>query len=164
MKSTLKNDIAEYVRSQPDIMLAWFHGSFVKSPVWRDIDIAVYMHPEPDLLRLGEIQAEMEDIAARVAISEVSDSSNLKIDLSLVNKAYETDPVFAQEVVNEGELIRNNACFDDATLKNRLADFKLRCLKHFSDTERMRAIMDRAFRRRLEEGKFGRHNFTCDAD
>lgn len=112
MKSTLKNDIAEYVRSQPDIMLAWFHGSFVKSPVWRDIDIAVYMHPEPDLLRLGEIQAEMEDIAARVAISEASDSSNLKIDLSLVNKAYETDPVFAQEVANEGELIRNNACFD----------------------------------------------------
>lgn len=183
MRDILRKKITEYILNQPDIMLAWFHGSFVKSPVWRDIDIAVYMHPEPDLLRLGEIQGELEDIAGKVVSSESKSDPEVRgpevrpemeqkvkvpamrpeVDLSLMNRACETDPVFAQEVVNEGELVRNNVRFDDATLKNTLADFKLRCLKYFSDTERMRDMMDQAFRRRLKEGKFGRRNFTFDA-
>ena len=104
----------------------------------------VVLHiPESELLRLGELQSELEHRAG------------IKVDVTLLNRLYDKNPAFAQKVATTGEVVLNRVAFDEKEAKSEYVDYRVMCLKYFQDSRRLRHMMNEAFERRLKEKKFG---------
>lgn len=143
-KETLKAKITNFILNQNDIVFFVFFGSFVKSEhsPFRDIDIALYMTESPDLKRLGFLISELEYI------------TQCKIDVVVLNKLYDVDPLFSQEIVSCNEMIPNTNVLELDAIRERYATYCLRSLNMYEDTKDMRRKMGDAFKKRLEHGEF----------
>lgn len=136
----IRTRIQEYFLKREEINFVYLFGSFVTSAIFRDIDIAVHFKDEPGLIEFGVMKTELEE---RIS---------LPIDLVKLNQLPGKNPLFAYEVVTDGELILNNDPLSHT-------EYKLACLHHYHDTRYLREQMDSAFKKRLDLGHFGKRNY-----
>ena len=59
-KKFIVERIKAYLRSRPDILFAYLHGSFFSGNRFRDIDIAVYLKPAFSFSLQAELEMEAE--------------------------------------------------------------------------------------------------------
>lgn len=140
-KEATISEIKKYLARQDDVVFAYVFGSFVKRKAFRDIDIAIYINSEIDLLRLGSIQSELTELTGE------------NIDLVLLNGLPGKNPAFAHEIVTHGELLFT-------THQEKFVHYKRKALLFFFDTARLREGVQGAFAKRLESGKFGHRNYV----
>ena len=132
--------IQRYLERQEDVVFAYLFGSFVNREAYRDIDIGIYMEPYPALVRLGKMQATLEE------------QLKAEVDLVLLNNIPDKKPSFGFEVVSKGELVINkNAGLHES--------YKRRVLFHYFDTAYLRKQTEQAFSKRMKSGKFARRNY-----
>jgi len=139
-KQKLKSQINQYLSGEKEVLFAYVFGSFIRDAAYRDIDIAVYMKPFPDLVRLGRMQAELSGLTGK------------ETDLVLLNKLPNKNPSFAHNIVSRGELLLNRN-------PKQHTGYKHRVLLMYFDTAPLREKVDRAFEKRVESGKFGQRNY-----
>lgn len=100
------------------------------------MDIAVYLSRPLSLLEQGQLTAALERSLGR------------NVDLLVLNTALDRDPALAYRAITEGTLL---FCRDRKTF----VDCKTRAMLRYLDTAFLRALVSRAFHRRLETGRFG---------
>jgi len=129
----------ELLATQDSIEFAFLFGSFAagQPQPWSDVDLGICVARPLSLLELGKLTAELECGLGR------------DVDLLLLNTALERNPALAYKVVAEGKLI---FCRD----RKALVDFKTRAILRYLDTAFLRAMVSRAFQKRLETGQFGK--------
>lgn len=147
-KEEIASNISEFLLKQSDILFFVFFGSFARNGYdeFRDIDVAVYMTEQPELMRLGFIISELEFI------------SDYKVDVIVLNDLYKSDPVMSQEIVGDHEMIPNHNIRDVEEIKEIFAEYCVRSVNAYEDTKQLRDLMDSAFRRRIKEGAFAKFN------
>ena len=138
-KETLSG-LCNYLGQQEEVIFAYIFGSFIKKVNFRDIDVSIFMRPEPDLIRLGTLQ------------SGISSFTGMQCDLILLNDLHKKNPALAYEIVTQGEVLINKK--PEIQLQ-----FKEDVFLHYFDTAYLRKGMENAFARRLETGKFGLRNY-----
>jgi predicted nucleotidyltransferase len=139
-KKNIITKIRHYLSDREQLVFAYIYGSFVQRDRYRDIDIAAYFETEPSLLALGCYQVEVEKVC------------QLKVDFTILNDLPAKKPALAHEIVNRGKLIVNKT-------PSVQVDYKRDAMLSYFDTHRFRKMMDEAFRRRLNTGKFGKRNY-----
>lgn len=129
----------ELLATQDYIEFALLFGSFAggQPQPWSDVDVGIHLARPRSLLELGKLTAELERGLRR------------DVDLLVLNVAVERNPALAYKVVAEGELI---FCRD----RKALVEFKTRAILRYLDTAFLRAMVSRAFQKRLETGQFGK--------
>ncbi|HDH06442.1 MAG TPA: nucleotidyltransferase domain-containing protein [Nitrospirae bacterium] len=125
------------------IIFAFLFGSYAedKATDISDIDVGIYTGKVVTLKDVGLITAHLEKITRR------------KTDLLVLNGLYKTKPVLAFEVISRGDLI---FCKDS----RMLTGFKTNVFMYYFDTKPLRERIDKAFRKRLESGRFGERNYA----
>jgi predicted nucleotidyltransferase len=139
-KKSLTTKIKHYLSDRDQIVFVYIYGSFVQRDRYRDIDIAAYFETEPTLLALGRYQVELEKLC------------QLKVDFTILNDLPAKKPALAHEIVNRGQLIVNK-------IPAVQVDYKRDAMLSYFDTHRLRKMMNEAFQRRLNTGKFGERNY-----
>ncbi len=140
-KKTLKSTIKAVFGNYSAVTFVYIFGSFVKSDQFRDIDIAVFTQNDFGLLRIGELQAELDT------------ETKMTVDVTLLNGLFKKNPLFAFKIVTEGELLINKS-------SQQHDDYKTKVLLRYFDTAPLREKINRAFRERLKKGKFGERNYA----
>lgn len=138
----IRTAIKSYLSEQEKVSFAYLFGSFVTEKTFRDIDIAAYLHPKPDLIDLGHMQSQLEELTPEIPI-----------DLLLLNNTETEKPYFAHRVITKGELLLNKD-------QERHAWFKKKTMQIYFDTAYLRRLMDEAFKKRLENGAFGARDYA----
>lgn len=92
MKNINKKKITELLKSKQSIKFAYIFGSFAKGKnrFGSDLDIAVFFEEEPDLLSIGQLIVELEEVIG------------FKVDLVSLNNLYEKNPKLAYSIISEG--------------------------------------------------------------
>ena len=77
--------IKEYLSTHPDVIFAVIFGSFAEGRQTKvsDIDIGVYTNRELELLELGQLVADIENIVKH------------KVDIVILNDLHKRSPAFA---------------------------------------------------------------------
>lgn len=90
-----KKKIAELLKSNQNIKFAYIFGSFAKGKnrFGSDLDIAVLFGQEPDLLSIGQLIVELEEVV------------DLNVDLVSLNNLSEKKPKLAYSIINDGILL-----------------------------------------------------------
>ncbi len=122
-------------------MFAYLYGSFHQKERYRDIDVGIYMDPEPDLLKVGEMT------------SELNKKTRQEIDLVMMNRLPARNPELAFQIVSRGKLLFTR----DEQAHNL---YKEKTLKIYYDTAYLRKQIKQAFDKRIEEGKFGERDYA----
>lgn len=138
-KIDTEKKIREYLISQSDISFAYLFGSFVERPVYRDIDVGVFLKPEKGLLRVGALQSDLVSLIT------------YEVDVVQINHLPKKRPAFAYEIVTSGKVLfaREQKIHDH---------YKTEAFRYYLDTGYLRKIMDKAFQKRLETGNFGKRS------
>jgi len=133
-------DLAEYLDSQEDILLAYLFGSAVsgRSNPMSDVDLAVLVQPQPDLPSLLERQLTLSRAVAEYAGREV--------DLVLLNRA---SPFMKYEVARHGRVLYERRPAE------RIA-FEARARQRYFDLKPMLEFHSEVVLRRIEEVGLGR--------
>lgn len=97
MNNINKKKIAELLKSNPNIKFAYIFGSFAKGKnrFGSDLDIAVLFEKEPDLLSIGQLISELEEVV------------DFNVDLVSLNNLYNKNPKLAYSVIADGILLFN---------------------------------------------------------
>ena len=116
------------------IEFALLFGSFARgreTPL-SDVDIGIYLSRSIDLLVLGRLIAELEQIIGR------------NVDVLVLNDLLTRNPDLAYQVISSGEIImcRNPSVY---------AGFKTRVILSYLDTTYLRDMVSRAFMERLKK-------------
>lgn len=131
-------------------MFLCFFGSFINSDTgtFRDIDIAVFMNPVPDLNRLGFLISECEYIA------------DLKVDLLVLNELYKDNAYLAQEAITSSEMVPNTTHYTEQKVRSNYAEYCVAALNYYDDTAGLRQISKHAFRKRMQSNSFAKRNYV----
>ncbi|MFQ5610732.1 MAG: nucleotidyltransferase domain-containing protein [Anaerolineae bacterium] len=93
-KETIRQRLRESLVSRAEIAFAYLHGSFVDGPVFRDIDVALYLDPAS--------AAGIDGFDFRMDLSvELTRALRLPVDIQLLNGA----PLGFQHAVLQGEVL-----------------------------------------------------------
>lgn len=141
-QKTVRTAVKKYLSEKKRVSFAYLFGSFAKNDVYRDIDVAIFFKSKPDLLKLGEIQAELQSLIPETPV-----------DMLLLNDLINKKPVLAQQVITKGALLINND-------PENHGQFKEKTMQVYFDTAYLRKLMDEAFANRLEKGEFGARNYA----
>ncbi len=117
--------LREALEKEYGLCVAYVHGSFVESGLFRDIDVALYYHPTPEF-NLLDRELDME-VALEEALIEAG--FRIPVDVRIVNQA----PLsFRYGVIKDGELllVRND---------DRRVDFEVLTLSKYFDFAPFRA-------------------------
>ena len=130
--------VADLLADYDFIEFALLFGSFAcgAPQPWSDVDIAVYLSRPLSLLEQGQLTAALERHLGR------------DVDLLFLNTALDHNPALAYRAITEGTLL---FCRDRKTF----VDCKSRAMVRYLDTAFLRALVARAFHKRLETGRFG---------
>jgi predicted nucleotidyltransferase len=139
-KKDLIKKIQRYFDDHREVIFGYIFGSFIKSDVYRDIDIAIYTKPEVNLLHRGLMQAEITALCKK------------DVDLILLNKLPDKNPSLAFEIVSHGKRIKNQ-------YPPEHTEYKRKALIRYFDTAGLRKQLSEAFTRRLENDQFVRRNY-----
>lgn len=95
MNNINKKKIAELLKSNQNIKFAYIFGSFAKeeSRFGSDLDIAVLFEQEPDLLSIGQLIVELEEVV------------DFNVDLISLNNLFDKNPKLAYSVIADGILL-----------------------------------------------------------
>lgn len=95
MNKINKKKIAELLKSNQNIKFAYIFGSFAKEKnrFGSDLDIAVLFEKEPDLLSIGQLIVELEEVV------------DLHVDLVSLNNLFEKNPKLAYSIISDGILL-----------------------------------------------------------
>jgi len=121
------------------IDFAIFFGSFANKQTnfFSDIDIAIHTNKELELLEIGELVVNLEDILHK------------KVDLVLLNELYKKNPLLAYNITTNHEIIMLND-------KNLYIDFKTNSFLWYFDFEPTLKMFNENFLKRVENGNFGK--------
>ena len=143
MKNKLVENIKTVLIKYEFIEFVLIFGSYVEGTQTKmsDVDIAVYLSKDIDLLTVGKIISELEKV------------TNRKIDFVILNNLYSKNPLFAFEIINKSKLlfVRNS---------DLLVDYKTRTQLEYFDTEKLRDASREALRKRIADKKFGKRNYA----
>jgi predicted nucleotidyltransferase len=134
---------ADYLRQVDCIDFAVIFGSFAEGKVSNlsDIDIGIFINTDISLMECGSMTIRLESILKR------------EVDIVILNDLYKRNPLLAYEIISKGGMI---LCKDETKFR----EFKKNTLLYFMDTKGLRDMMNDAFRRRLNNGKFGESNYA----
>lgn len=134
---------ADYFDSFNFIDFAILFGSFTKNKVndLSDIDIGLFTNKDMPLLEIGALTAGLESLLKR------------KVDLITLNDIYKNRPLFAYEIVSNGEII---ICHKTANL----IEFRKNTFLYYMDIAHMTDTVNKIFRERLDSNKFGERNYV----
>lgn len=95
MNKLNKKKIAELLKSNQNIKFAYIFGSFAKDEnrFGSDLDIALLFEQEPDLLSIGQLIAELEEVV------------DFNVDLVSLNNLFNKNPKLAYSVIADGILL-----------------------------------------------------------
>lgn len=95
MNELNKEKIAELLKSDQNIKFAYIFGSFAKEKnrFGSDLDIAVLFEQEPDLLSIGHLIAQLEEVI------------DFNVDLVSLNNLFNKNPKLAYTVIADGILL-----------------------------------------------------------
>lgn len=132
-----REKITERLKQNQNILFAYLFGSHVKDKVrfGSDLDIALYFKPEPQLLEIGKIVNELENIC------------EFKIDLVSLNNLYNKNPKLAYSIISEGDLLFGNN-------KKELVHFKRMTFLNYLDFKPVIDLFDRKLKERISNKKF----------
>ncbi|MDI6730920.1 MAG: nucleotidyltransferase domain-containing protein [Candidatus Altarchaeum sp.] len=118
-------------------------GSFAegKENKMSDIDIGIFVNREYDLIELG------------TAITQIEAKFGKNIDMIILNDIYKKDPQFAYEVILKGRVLNSEK-------NDKYIMFKESVFKYYMDTNYLRDQVNKSFRLRLKNGKFGERNYA----
>jgi predicted nucleotidyltransferase len=138
--------IVEEIERYDVIVFAVIFGSFAESKETNisDIDIGLYTSRDLDLIEIGLMIARLECIVRK------------KVDIIILNNLYKKKPCLTFDVIAKGKLI---LCRDDS----KFMEFRKNTLLYYLDTEPLRYLMDKRFRNRLNEKRFGERNYVGTA-
>lgn len=106
-----------------------------------DIDIAIHTKESLDLLVIGKIVSDLENISGR------------KVDIVELNEIYKRNPLFAFRVVSSSQsIVINNL--------QKFTDFKRNTFLYYLDTENMRVKFRKKFAKRIDQKRFGKRNYA----
>lgn len=134
--------LKSYISEQEGVSFVYLFGSFVTGETFRDIDVALYFEPKPDLMDLGRMQSELQDLIPEIPV-----------DMLLLNDTDTQKPYLAHQVLTKGELLLNED-------QEKHAQFKEKSMQVYFDTAYLRKLMDEAFENRLEKGTFGARDYA----
>lgn len=134
LSEELISKLREVLEKEEKIAFAVLFGSFAegRDTFLSDIDLAIYLSQDMELLQLGRIVGELEKVTER------------RVDLLILNDALEKSPQIVYEVLSNGRLI---FCRD----RKSFMEFKVRGMLIYFDTAYLRDMVNEAFRERLEE-------------
>lgn len=144
----MQDKITKYLQDQPDIVFHYIFGSFLKNDRYRDIDIGVYFRDDYELLRLGEIVSDLEEI------------TQTKVDVIPLNRLYDKNPAFAHEIISTGELSIFGNGEVSAEDKETWVNFKVNCIKYYEDTRFLREMSQKALIERINSKKLGKRGYA----
>lgn len=95
MNNINQKKLAEFLKSNQNIKFAFIFGSFArkKNRFGSDLDIAVLFGQEPDLLSIGQLIVELEEVV------------DLNVDLVSLNNLSEKNPKLAYSIIDDGILL-----------------------------------------------------------
>ncbi|BCD60880.1 MULTISPECIES: nucleotidyltransferase family protein [unclassified Nitratiruptor] len=130
MKANLKRYFC-----QKEIAFVLLFGSFAKNEAHHlsDVDIGVYFLKEPDILDIGEMVLDLEEITGKRA------------DLVVLNDLYKKNPLLSFNIIQNHEVL----CVKD---KEKYVDFKANLYLWYFDHEPLFRIQKEAFYERLKNG------------
>ncbi|BAF70683.1 type VII toxin-antitoxin system MntA family adenylyltransferase antitoxin [Nitratiruptor sp. SB155-2] len=130
MKEKLKNYFC-----QKEIDFALLFGSFAKNKAHHlsDVDIGAYFLKEPDILDIGEMVLDLEEITGK------------RVDLVVLNDLYKKNPLLSFNIVQNHETL----CVKD---ENKYVDFKANSYLWYFDHEPLFAMQKVAFEQRVKNG------------
>ena len=138
--------ISQTVRALvPDAHFVALFGSFATGTVrpFSDIDLALCVPDDPDLLVLGNVMGTIEARSGRA------------VDVVLVRGLPERDPELAFAIARDGVPIAEYC-------SGSWALFKKQAFLYYMDTERLRTRMRAALHARVLSGNMGRRNFVLE--
>ncbi len=106
-----------------------------------DIDIAIHTKEVLDLLSIGRIVSDLENISGR------------KIDVIELNDMYKKNPLLAYNIISNSVILNMNNF-------EKYIDFKRNTFLYYLDTEKMRAEFRERFSKRIDQKKFGKRNYA----
>ena len=127
----------------PNVHFVALFGSFATGTVrpFSDIDLALSVPDDPDLLVLGNVMGIIEDRTGR------------PVDVVLVRGLPERDPELAFAIARDGVPIAEYC-------SGSWALFKKQAFLYYMDTEPLRTRMRAALHARVLSGNMGRRNFV----
>lgn len=131
------NDIIGILSNNKNIIFAYLFGSRIKNKIrlGSDLDLAIYFASEPDILEIGALCNELENIV------------NINVDLVMLNDLFLHNPQLSYNILNDGILIYSN---DDELLSN----YKKRVILEYLDIKLMLDMFNNKFLERLSNNKF----------
>ena len=130
--------IRKYFSTHPDVIFAVIFGSFAEGRQTKvsDIDIGVYTNRELQLLEIGQLVADIENIVKH------------KVDIVILNDLHKRSPAFAYQIIRTCRplIIRDEAKF--------LA-FKTKVMLTYLDTRYLYDMVNRAFIDRIKNQNIG---------
>jgi len=133
--------IRDFLCKQEEIAFAILFGSFNDKKEFRDIDIAIYLAGDSNLLKIGYLKSELDLLTKN------------NVDLVLLNNLYNKNPVLSYEIAAKGSVL----CTRDPGL---FYSYKKRAFLIFFDTEYLRDRVNKAFKKRVNEKKFGQRDYA----
>lgn len=130
----LKNTLQRY----DFVDFALLFGSWAEgepSPL-SDVDVGIYTNRDITLQELGECAAQLEKSIRR------------GVDVVLLNDLFKFKPYFAFRIIKSGFLL---VCRN----QDRYVEFKRQAILNYLDVQPLKDSVDRAFRKRLDQGEFG---------
>ena len=104
-----------------------------------DVDIAVWHEPDLDAAARLQLQLQIAGAAAKAVGSD-------EVDVVLLNKA---PPLMRHRAMRHGKRLVERD-------RDERVRMETRAMLEYLDTAPLRAVLGRAMRRRIEEGRFGR--------
>ena len=129
--------ISKVLQRTQNIEFAYIFGSHVKNKTrfGSDLDIAVNFKKEPELLSIGMVVNDLEEI------------TNYEVDLVMLNGLIEAHPKLAYSVISEGILLFNNN-------EESLTLYKKKAYLAFLDFEPVINLFDKILKERIYKNKF----------
>lgn len=135
----IKKRVVAILQPFEEVVFALIFGSQANgsATALSDVDIAVYTNKSCDLLREGEMIANLEA------------ALNKKVDLVILNDLYKTNARLCYNIVENHEVLINKD-------NSAYVDFKTQTLKYYLDQKHMYEMFDNALKKRLQDGNFGK--------
>ncbi|NWF67295.1 MAG: nucleotidyltransferase domain-containing protein [Campylobacterales bacterium] len=132
-------NIQAYLKTFDFINFALLFGSSVNKQIhfFSDIDIAIHTKRELELLEIGELVINLEDILHK------------KVDLVILNGLYKKNSFLSYNITTNNEVIILND-------ENLYIDFKTNSFLWYFDFEPTLKMFNENFLKRVENGNFGK--------
>lgn len=139
-ETTLRTEI---LRCVPEAGFVALFGSLARGEVrpFSDIDIALDVERDPDLLTLGDAAGAIEAATGR------------SVDIVLTRGLADRDPELAYEIAAEGILLYERRGY-------AFAHFKKQAFLYYLDTAYLRSLNKKALHQRIRDGAMGKRNYV----